>query len=402
MAGVAAKTHAPAEETKRRILVVHNAYQQRGGEDSVMEAEVDLLRRHGHAVALLGRHNDEIADMGRLALAGETLWSRRSAREFDALAVSFRPDVVHVHNTFPLVSPSIYWAADRHRIPVVQTLHNFRLFCPQAMLLRNGAVCEDCLGKLPWRGMVRGCYRDSVAQSSVLGGMLAVHRLLGTYRRRVTRYVALNDFCRKRFIAGGLPAESIVVKPNFVDLPSPAPGLRQGGLFVGRLSPEKGIAVLAQALAQLATPVVLNVLGSGPLVDTLAGCPGVTLHGQQSLGTITDAMGRASYLVMPSIWYENFPRTLVEAFACGLPVIASRLGAMADLVAHRRTGLLFEPGNPAALADAIRWAEENPAAMRVMGANARAEYEGNYTPEINLRQLLAIYDDAAASRHGNS
>lgn len=382
---------AAASGRPLHVLLVHNAYQQRGGEDSVVEAEAALLRAHGHRVTEYQRHNDELAGASKAQAAVQTLWSPRTVRDFEAQVRADRPDVVHVHNSFPLVSPSIYWAADRAGIPIVQTLHNFRLFCPQAMFLREQKVCEDCLGHLPWRGVVRRCYRDSAAQTAVLTGMLGLHRALGTYRNKVGRYIALNNFCRDKFIEGGLPADRIVIKPNFIESQAqPQWEQRDGGLYVGRLSKEKGIDVLAQAAATL-PPGRLRVIGGGELEPLAQQAFGAGYLGFRKLDFILEAMGRASYLVVPSVWYENFPRTIVEAYASGLPVIASRIGALAELVDHERTGLLFEPGDAADLARKLAWAEQHPQRMREMGQAARREYEQRYTPETNHEQLVGIY-----------
>ncbi len=377
-----------------KVLVAHNAYQHRGGEDSVVDSEIKLLADHGHDVRLFSRHNDELATMTKVAAVRSTLWSSQTMTDLWRVVAAFQPDVIHVHNTFPLISPSLYWAAAKRGIPIVQTLHNFRLFCPQAMLLRDGRVCEDCLGKLPWRGVLRVCYRDSVAQSGVLASMTVLHRALGTYRNKVTRYIALNDFCRQKFIEGGLPAERVLVKPNFVDMPPPGEEQpRNGFLFVGRLSQEKGIATLAESL-RLLPSARLTVVGAGPEMGQLEGMDTIRLMGFQSPEGVRAEMCAASALVMPSIWYENFPRTLVEAFACGLPVIASRLGAMAELIEDGETGLLFEPGNVADLAVKMRWAIDHLEEMQRMGAAARAEYEAKYTAEQNYKQLMAIYAEA--------
>ncbi|MDP3584435.1 MAG: glycosyltransferase family 4 protein [Thiobacillus sp.] len=377
----------------RRVLFVHNAYQHRGGEDSVVSDEMALLRARGHAVESYARSNDEIPGLSRLALAQQTLWSRRTLRELETVVESFRPDVIHVHNTFPLISPSLYWAAEKAGVPVVQTLHNFRLLCPQAMLLREGRVCEDCVGHLPWRGVVRACYRGSMAQSGVLGAMLVLHRSLGTWQNKVTRYIALNAFCRGKFIEGGLPPSRIAIKPNFVDLPAPPDTTRSGVLFVGRLSPEKGISTLAGAAKRI-PGVGITIIGTGPEDVLLQGLANVQTQGFCEADTVHAAMGKAACLVLPSICYENFPRTLVEAFACGLPVVASRLGALADLIREGETGLLFEPSNAADLADKLSWVASHPAEMQRMGQAARAEYEANYTADINYRQLMTIYDEA--------
>jgi glycosyltransferase involved in cell wall biosynthesis len=385
-----------------RILIVHNAYQHRGGEDAVVEAETALLRAHGHAVEVYTRSNDDVDGLSPLSLARQTLWSGRTARELAQVIGRFRPDVVHAHNTFPLISPSLYWAAARAGVPVVQTLHNFRLMCLDALFLREGRVCEDCTGRLPWRGVARACYRDSRAASAALAGMLTLHRGLGTYRHKVARYIALNEFCRGKFIEGGLPAERVVVKPNFVDWGETQPhadpmpvggGDRKGLLFVGRLSVEKGVAVLAGAMA-LAPGAQMRVAGEGPQAGLLDGAAGVTRLGSLPGEAVRQEMRRALALVVPSIWYENFPRTIVEAFACGLPVIAGRIGALAEIVRDGQTGLLFEPGDAADLAQKMAWAQAHPDAMARMGRNARAEYEANYTAGINYRQLTAIYDEA--------
>ncbi len=377
------------------VLVVHNAYQQRGGEDSVVEAEIALLRSKGHHVELHSLSNDSIASVGKVALASQTFWSRQTIKDFTALASAFQPDIVHVHNTFPLISPSVYWASAQLKLPVVQTLHNFRLHCPQAMYLREGSVCEDCLGKVPWRGALRGCYRDSKVQSAVLAGMVTVHRALGTWQNKITRYIALNEFCKNKFVEGGLPAERIVVKPNFVDFATPLERQREGFLFVGRLSTEKGLDVLAAALRKVAAGTV-KVAGTGPEERLLTNAPGLTAMGSLSMDRVRHEMSSAMALLLPSIWYENFPRTLVEAFACGLPVIASRIGALAELVTHGKTGLLFETGNADGLAEMMRWALDNPEAMRTMGRNARTQYEAEFTAEINYQQLMKIYESAIA------
>ena len=374
-----------------KILFVHNAYQHRGGEDTVVESEIALLRSHGHEVETWFRSNDEVAGMSSLSLARNTLWSDRTQHELVDRVRRFQPDVIHAHNTFPLISPSLYWAAAHAGVPVVQTLHNFRLMCLNALFLREGKVCEDCMGQVPWRGVVRACYRGSHAASAALAGMLTLHRGLGTYRNKVARYIALNEFCRGKFIEGGLPAERVVVKPNFVDFDIPEPVARAGLLFVGRLSVEKGVATLAQAMTLL-PDAKLRVAGDGPEAGLLDGVAGVTRLGSLPGETVRQEMNRAAALVVPSIWYENFPRTIVEAFATGLPVIASRIGALADIVRDGETGLLFEPGNPRDLADKAVWALAHPEQMAAMGRNARAQYEAEFSAEVNYRRLMGIYD----------
>lgn len=383
---------------KPRVLLVHNAYQQRGGEDAVVDAELALLRTQGHEVALYGRHNDEIRQLSRLRLARDTCWSPRTGHELTAQVAHFKPHVIHAHNTFPLISPALYWAAARLGIPLVQTLHNFRLLCPQGIFLREQRICQDCLGRAPWPALLHRCYHDSLAQTGVLAGMLSLHRGLGTWQHKITRYIVLNEFCRQQFIAAGLPAARISIKPNFVDLPA-APALhqqRRDFLYVGRLSEEKGIAVLAQ-LARALPDCRLRVAGSGPQQVLLQGLDNVELLGQLSAAGIQAEMHRAAALLLPSICYESFPRTLVEAYACGLPVIAHRLGALAELVSAGETGLLCDVAQPQEFIHALRWAQSHPLELADMGAAARVRYEARYTPQTNYALLMDIYAEARAA-----
>lgn len=382
-----------------KILIAHNAYQHSGGEDAVVEAELALLRHHGHEVEVYRRHNDELHAMSRAAAALSAVWSRRSSDDIVRLCERFRPDVIHAHNTFPLISPSILWSAGRLRVPVVQTLHNFRLLCPQATFLREGKVCEDCLGKLPWRGVAHKCYRASTVQSAVAAGMLATHRMLGTYRDRVTTFIALSAFCRDKFVAGGLPARRFRIKPNFVVSHEPPQWEdRGGGLYVGRLSTEKGIDVLIGAAHRMPAHA-LRVVGGGPLEADVRAAFGDAHLGFRPHAEVQAMLGRARYLVAPSTCYETFGLALVEAFACGTPAIASGHGAFAEIVQDGVTGLLFKPGDAADLAQKIAWAEAHPQEMLRMGMAARREYEARYTPQRNYELLIDIYEDAIRSIH---
>jgi glycosyltransferase involved in cell wall biosynthesis len=389
-------------DEKLRVLIVHNAYQQRGGEDGVVEAEMSLLRTRGHTVELYLRHNDELRDMNALAAARDTVWSSRTGTDLARLIAEFRPDVVHAHNTFALISPSVYATVARAGIPVVQTLHNFRLLCLQAMFLRNGEICEACLGRFPWRGVLYRCYHESVPQSSVLATMIGLHRLVGTYRKKVSRYIALTEFSRTKFIAGGLPGERIAVKSNFVEVPVLQHGRpRSGALFVGRLSPEKGTRLLACVAGRGQSPVI-DVIGSGAERSSLEAVSGLRLLGWQNQEAVYARMREASYLVVPSIWYEGFPLTVVEALANGLPVVASRLGSLPELVRNGETGLLFEAGNADDLAEKMAWAEAHPEDMARMSRAARLEYEMKYTPDRNYEALMSIYGAAINSTQGRA
>lgn len=393
-----------------KILIAHNSYQQRGGEDSVAAAEAELLRNHGHQVELYHRHNREVQDMSRISVAISSVWSQRSVEEIGRLCDSLRPDLIHAHNTFPLISPAIHWLASRRRIPVVQTLHNFRLLCPQAMFLRDQQVCEDCLGKFPWRAVTRKCYRDSTLQSATVATMLLAHRSIGTYQNHVTGYIALSNFSRNKFIASGLPAERIHVKPNFVE-PSRAPEWknREGGIFVGRLSEEKGLDVLIAATMNLQAASkspsefpAIKIVGAGPLEESVKNVFKNDYLGFRSPDEVADLLHRSLFLVAPSRCYETFGLAAVEAFSCGVPVIASRHGGLGELVNDGVTGLLFTPGDAADLREKIAWGQTHRDAMMEMGRAAYAEYLKKYTPEMNYQLLIDIYQRAVPATIGEA
>lgn len=378
-----------------RILIVHTRYLQAGGEDAVVRDEAALLAAHGHEVSLCLYDNADLLPMVQARRALATVWNHDLATTLRQRVRDTRADIVHVHNSFAVASPAVLWAASEGGAAVVQTLHNFRLFCIQATLQRAGQHCEKCLGRGPWAGLLYGCYRNSRAASAVAAASILVHRTLGTWRTRVDRFIALNDFCARLFVAAGLPGERIAVKPNFIDMPPPPDAPRAGGLYVGRLAEEKGVRVLARAAT---ADLQVAVLGSGPLADTLRGTPGLHLHGAASAEQVRQRMCAASWLVLPSIWVECFPRVLVEAYAAGLPVIASRVGALAELVEEGVTGLLFAPGEAGDLRRVMQWAERHPDAMRRMGQRARGVYERRYAGESNHARLLEIYAAALTRR----
>ncbi len=376
---------------KPRILIMHNKYLKRGGEDLVVEAEIKLLSQHGHGVKLYEENNKSITAMSKVRLATETVWSFRTQKNLRKIIEQFQPNIIHVHNTFPLISPSIYWTASQYGVPVIQTLHNFRLLCPQAMLLRKERICEDCVGCLPWRSVLHKCYRESFLQTAVVASMLTMHRLIKTYENKVSAYIALTDYSKNKFVQGGMSAKKIYVKPNFVNIHYPESKKRKRGLFVGRLSPEKGLACLMSAVKHI-PGLNVDIIGTGEMAGTLESCAQFKLHGWKDPKEVQDAMCSATYLVVPSIWYETFGLIVIEAFANGLPVIASRIGALSELVSDGKTGLLFEPGSAESLAEKIAWAENHPDELISMGESARQEYEKKYSSQTNYEQLRSIYE----------
>ena len=381
-----------------RILVVHNYYQQAGGEDEVFRAEVALLREHGHDVSTLTTENGAVHGLRSLVAARDAVWSVGFQRRLIECLRQSRPDVAHFHNTFFQVSPAAYYACRDAGVPVVQTLHNYRLVCPSATFYRDGRACEDCVGRavaLP--GIRHGCYRQSRAQTAVVAGMLAAHRWLGTWQRSVDAYIAMTEFAREKFIAGGLPAEKIALKPNFCAT-DPGIGNGAGGyaLFVGRLSPEKGVETLMAAWLRLGGTVPLYVVGDGPLAPAVGEFVGKTERcnwlGWQLKYKVLALMQEARVLVLPSECYEMFPLVLAEASAAGLPVIGSRHGSVGAIIDDGRTGLHVRPGDPEDLASKVEWAFSHPSELAIMRTNAREIFETRYTPAVNYDLLMGIYD----------
>jgi len=286
----------------------------------------------------------------------------------------------------------------------VQSLRNYRLVCPSGGLFRSGHVCQDCVGRrVPWPGVVHACYRGSRSATAAVAAMITVHDRLQTWRRMVDLYIAVSRFARDKLIEGGLPADRIVVKPNFVER-APALGTGDGGyaLFVGRLSPEKGLSTVLDTWQRLRPAIPLKIVGDGPLAETVATAAerqlGVDYLGRRPLAEVYEIMRDASFMVLPSEWYEPFGRVVVEAFSCGTPVIASDTGGMAELVDDGRTGRLFRTGDAQDLAEAVEWALEHPAELAWMRGQARAEFEAHYTAERNYQQLMAIYGQALRRR----
>ena len=390
-----------------KILLVHNEYQQRGGEDVVFEQEKRILERTGHDVITYCRSNHEIEELsvvGRAGLLVRTVWASDTHRDFSALLARENPDVVHVHNTFVMISPSVYSACREQGIPIVQTLHNFRLLCPGAQLLRDGKICEECIDHSLWRSVWHACYRDSRPATASVALMLAWHRRSGTWNELVDRYIALTEFARNRFIAAGFAPGKIVVKPNFVD---PDPGEKESAgeyaLYVGRLSREKGLRTLLDAWKRLPKSCPLHIAGDGPQRQELedeaqrCGLSSIRFRGRLSHSETIAAMKGARFLILPSEWYEGFPMTLAESFACGTPVICSKLGAMEEIVEDDRTGLHFLPGDSEDLAQKVEWAFSHSSEMAAMGRAARREYESRYTAERAYSQLMEIYEQTVAA-----
>lgn len=380
-----------------RILSIHNNYQIRGGEDESRESEERLLRDMGHQINVYEENNDRVSTLNSVELALRTVWSQEAYQIVRQKLRQSKSDLVHVQNFFPLISPSVYYAAQSEGVPVVQTLRNYRLICPNGLFFRDGRVCEDCLGKyVPYPGIIHACYRENRAATSATAAMLTVHRVLQTWIKQVNLFISLSEFARQKFIEAGFSSEKIIVKPNFVH-PDPGVGDGRGGyaLYVGRLSVEKGLDILLAAWEYLKAPISLKIVGDGPLaqqvLEATKRIPQVEWLGRRPMAEVYELMGEAMFLIFPSKWYETFGRVAVEAFAKGTPVIAANLGAIAELVDDGRTGLHFHPSDPVDLSARVEWALTHPKELLQMRFRARSEFESKYTAQKNYAQLMEIY-----------
>lgn len=386
-----------------KVLMAHNRYLESGGEDISFRMEVEMLRRNGCDVVTYEEDNKRVKQLGALRTAARSIWSPETYRKVRSILRETGCDVVHVQNFFPLISPSIYYAARAEGVPVVQSLRNYRLMCPGGTLNRNGKICEACVGKVfPWPAVRRACYRNSRFATGVVASMLTVNKALGTWAHMVDAYIALTENMRGKFVQAGLPADKIFVKSNFLH-PVPSTGAGDGdfALFVGRLSPEKGVETLLKAWTSVGDAIPLKIAGTGPLEDRIA--DGTRPSSIEGLGwqpeeEVLRLMGSARFIVIPTEWYEGQPRTAIEAFARGLPVIASNIGAMAELIEDGESGLLFTPGDAEELASKVRWALDNSEKMAAIGARGRIEFERKYTAEHNFGKLMEIYTRVSAAR----
>lgn len=387
-----------------RVVKVHNYYVQPGGEDTVFLAETALLRSNDHEVIEYLEHNKKILSMNQVSVALQTIWSFSSYKKFKRILLETKPDVVHFHNTFPLISPSAYYACHRLNIPVVQTLDNQRLICPAASFYRDGKLCTDCMGKTPpWPGVYHACYHDSHSHTAVVATMLTFHRMLKTWQTKVDIFLSSTHFYRDLFVQAGLPREKIVVMPHFVQQitkPDIDSSTGKYALFLGRLDPEKGVETLLRAWHHVDIP--LKIRGSGRM-DNMAR-EYVRKHSMYNVEFIDrveehdlwDLIEKARFLVVPSEgYYETFGMVIVEAYSRGVPVVVSNTGVLPELVSDQQTGLLFEAGNPIDLAKKASWMWDHPQDARRMGENGLKVYKERFTPEHCYNTLMGVYNRLA-------
>jgi glycosyltransferase involved in cell wall biosynthesis len=388
-----------------RILIAHNRYQQKGGEDFVFENESKLLASKGHRIHLLQVDNDHIqGPLSQIQAAADCIYSVKSKRAMASAIAEFQPEIVHIHNLFPAMSTSVLQACSEAGVPYVRTVNNFRMICPKGILYRDGSVCEACVGKrFAWPGVAHACYRSSRA------GTLVVALASLTDRRRVESgtakqhyIVGLTEFGKNKLIEGHIPKAVYHVKPNFL-FEDPGIGAGAGGYFafVGRLVQEKGIETLLEAWRQECSGQRLKIAGTGPLssacIEASAQNPNIEFLGQLARDQTTDLIQNACAMIFPSVWYEGFPMSIVESLASGTPVIASKIGSMAHTLIHGQTGLHFVPGDASSLSEQVLRFSADTELQSRLRIGAREDYELKYTAEINYSRLIEIYETVIAS-----
>ncbi|MEO0128306.1 MAG: glycosyltransferase family 4 protein [candidate division WOR-3 bacterium] len=385
------------------IFLIHNYYQSYApsGEDNVFREDEKLLRSKGHKITLWTRHSDIINEYSltkKIALTWQISWSSESYKAIEQLIKQNKPDIIHICNTFPLISPSVYYACNKYQVPVVQTIQNYRLFCSAGTFFRNNSICEECLEKGEFQAIRHRCYRGSRIHTLPIVFMQKIHKLMKTWLKYVHIFMPATEFSRQKLIQGGIPAERIMVKPNFfLNMPEPSFEIGDYVVFLGRLSVEKGIRTLLSAWNKL-QDIPLKIIGDGNLrqevISATKSNPAIEFLGFRSNEECIEILKKSMFMVMPSEWYEGFPMTIREAFACGKPVVASRMGAMAEIINDSITGLLFNPGDPSDLALKVRWLVEHKDFIVSMGKSARSEFETKYTAEKNYEILMNIYKRA--------
>jgi len=387
-----------------RILIGHNYYQQPGGEDGVFRSEIAMLKSFGHEVHVYERHNNEIKTdiLSRISHAASLRFSKSSYDQARSLIRSFKPDVAHFHNTFFVMTAAVLYACRDEGVPVIVSLHNFRLMCINGLFLRDNKPCEDCLHGSRVSGIIHKCYRDSLALSVLATDMTNYHWRRKTWSDVVDHFVVATEFTRNKYIQAGIPPAKISVVPNFVEEPSYSTQGRGGyAFYAGRLSQEKGIDVLIKAWRHI-KEFPLYIAGTGPMQKEIEasikehGLTHVKMLGFLENEDCRKMLSLAKFLIVPSACYENFPRVVAEAFACGVPVVANRLGTMEEIVKDGSLGLLYSNSDPEDLAAKAMEMINDADKYARLSANARQVYDLKYTPARHYEGLMNIYQRITA------
>ena len=385
---------------KQKVLMAHNYYQVPGGEDTVFHNEVNMLEKNGHKVIKYTRHNDEIKGgvLSKLKLGIDTIFSFKTYKEVKKLIDENDIDVVHVHNTLPLISPSIYYAARSKKVPVVQTIHNFRLLCPGATFTRNGEICEDCVSKGLEQSLKHKCYRGSLAQTFIMYAMLKFHRIIGTYNK--LNYITLTEFNKSKLLSLVKDESKIYVKPNFVEKRDKVETvLEDYFVYIGRLDEIKGINFLIEAWKEIDENIDLYVIGTGPEEEKVKkfieenNIKNIKLLGFMQREEAFEIIQKSRAIIVPSKWYEGFPMTIAESFSLGIPVIGSKVGNIQSIIGDKYNGVLFNLNNREELKDVVENIFYNKQKNKLLGENAYKEFKVKYTDIENYKNLKEIYTE---------
>jgi glycosyltransferase involved in cell wall biosynthesis len=381
-----------------RILILHSRYLSghASGENTVVSDEARLLNEGGHEVKVWEPSPSKARGLTLVRTGLQAVWSQQAFAQVAHVAQEMEADVVHCHNLFPKLSPAVVRSSLGHGVPTVMTLHNYRLMCLPASFLRDGRICEDCMGRQPWPGVIHRCYRHSLPGSAALASSLLLHRAIGTFEL-VTLYLPVSEFVRRKYVEAGIPPERLHVKSNFAWPTARREGSGDYFLFLGRLSSEKGVDTLLKAWS--GTNARLLVVGDGPDAHALRGAAPKNVEFLTTVAQteVADILRRARALLVPSLWYEAQPRVILEAYAAGVPVVASRIGGLPDLIADGESGLLVPPDNPIAWSQAVERLLDDDEAKR-LGNGAYRQWVTQYNPERALRTLEDAYREAISRR----
>jgi glycosyltransferase involved in cell wall biosynthesis len=393
-----------------KILLIHNRYTQEGGEDRVVESETGMLRKFGHEVIYYERSNKELESLPFFKKVSFFLKdiqnSKRTYSEIISLVRENKPDIAHIHNIFFTITPSVYYALKEEGIPIVQSLHNYRFLCINGLFYRNRKVCSECTVSDFSPALSHKCFRNSFILSFFLKRCLDMYHRTKIFTKYINAYIALSQFSRSKFTSAGLPPEKVFVKPNFIEQPQDGKGARSDtAVFIGRLVDYKGITTLVRTYSSILKDRKLKVIGDGPLSAKLkrryALAKNIEWLGSVRYPDVLEHIKTAAFLVFPSECYENMPRVIIEAFACGVPVMASDIGAVSEMVKPGFNGLLFKPGDSGDLAEKIEYLMQNNGLLEQMKANAYQEYKAKYSMEVNYNLLMDIYKKALLAKAGS-
>lgn len=381
-----------------RILIIHNFYANFGGEDSIALREKALLEAHGHTVHFYSRRNEELFQGPAWKKAWfplHALYSRQTVHDITKLADAFEPDIAYTHNIFPLISPSVFHALYKRGIPCLQNVQDFRWLCPNGLFFRKGQVCERCQSGRMWPAVTGHCFRDSYFFSGLYAALLSAHRAVGVFSKMF--FLCVSEFSKRKLLEAGVAEDRLFIKPNYYDGSAFTPRYGQGdyALFLGRLSEEKGLDNLLDAAA-MRPSIPLVIAGDGPLKHALErdiqqrGLSHIRLAGFVEGNEKRRLIEKAAFMVIPSIWYEHFPVVILESFAAGKPVLASRIGNLEYIIQPHQNGLHFTSDSVSDLADRMEQLWHDRKLCERLGRNARRQIETEYSPDENAARFEQV------------